>query len=379
MELQNTLRDLFLARRQPNARLGAQEVDEITAGLGAIEITENEPQEVVEIIPAPAPVEEPDTCTVCLEELTAETTHELGCGHKAVCKDCRTQMMTQEVGYNGCVGRHPETQVKVIKCPLCRREDTPSREELIAEIVRMRRGGNFNRLAPEPDRVAQVNAERARLMERQRAIEQERLRQVALRANLPAVVPVLQPQPAPEIAQANLDRAVQQFAGAIRAPRARAPRAPRAPRVAPVAQAPPPNPDDLDGDWLRAQNLQPVALNHQHDNFNRHVQIPRWNIMRGHSVATCEEVRGFLAGGQGEDGGWVCGDEEHGVARFYAFNYFVPIQTEGGVPSRRLCGRGAQCTHNQQSRTARRCTRGCGEFICQHCGTCNKPACAVHN
>jgi len=374
MELQNTLRDLFLARRQPNARLGAQEVDELTTRLGAIEINENEPQEVVEIIPAPAPVEEPDTCTVCLEELTAENTHDLGCGHKAVCKDCRTQMMTQEVGFNGCVGRHPETHVKVIKCPLCRREDTPSREELIAEIVRMRRGGLISRLAPEPvpEREQAVARERARLMERQR--------EIMGRVNPPAVVPVLQPAPAPinaQVAQANLDRAVQQLGGRARAPRARAP---RAPRVAPVAQAQaPPNPNALDGDWLRAQNLQPVQLNHQHDNFNRHALIPRWNIMRGHSVATCEEVRGFIAGGEGEDGGWVCGDEEHGVARFYAFDYFVPIQTEGAVPSRRLCGRGAQCTHNQQSRTARRCSRGCGQFICQHCGTCNKPACAVHN
>jgi len=369
MELQNTLRDLFAGRRQPNVRLGAIE-----------NIIQNEPQEVVEIIdPAilpdvPVEVEvaveddkEPaDTCTVCLEELTAENTHGLRCGHKAVCKYCHPTMMTMNIG-NGCVGEDPETCVKVIKCPICRREDTPTREQLIAEIVRMRRGGYIRPLPRVPVPLP---------------VHAPVPRHQPINHNLPAVIPVLHPviqhnQPAPinaQVAQANLNHAVQQVGGRVRAPRA-----PRAPRVAHAPPPVPPNPNALDGDWLRAQNHQPVALNHQHDNFNRHVAVPRWNIMRGHSIATCQEVQGFLAGGQGARDGWVCGDEEDGVARFYHHDFFVPIQTEGAVPSRRLCGRGAQCTHNQQSRTARRCTRGCGQFICQHCGTCNRQECQQYN
>lgn len=365
MELQNTLRDLFAGRRQPNVRLGAIE-----------NIIQNEPQEVVEIIdPAILPdvqvevevevvedKEPEDTCTVCLEELTAENTHELRCGHKAVCKDCHGHMMGQGLG-NGCVGEDPETAVKVIKCPICRREDMPTREQLIAEIVRMRQGGYvrriYNRAPPAP-------------------VHQP------INHNLPAVIPVLQPviqhnQPAPinaQVAQANLNHAVQQVGGRVRAP--------RAPRVANPAPAPAPQAvgmqfNALNGNWLRGQHFQPVPLNDADNWVNRHVQVPRWNIMRGHSVATCQEVRAYLAGGIGANGGWVVGDEEDWVARFYDFDYFVPVRTEGGVPSRRLCGRGAQCFNNQQSRTARRCSRGCGQFICQGCGTCNKQECQIHN
>lgn len=377
MELQNTLRDLFAGRRQPNVRLGAIE-----------NIIRNEPEEVVEIIdpailpdvpaPEPAPIveeekveeeeKEPEyTCTVCLEELTAENTHELRCGHKAVCKDCHPMMMTQNVG-NGCVGEDPETCVKVIKCPICRREDMPTREQLIAEIVRIRRGGYFRRLAPAPAPLPVP---------------------VPQHHNLPAVIPVLHPQPAPAIAQANLNHAVQQFAGAVRAPRARAPRVPRAQVVAPVAPvAQAPIPAGLyvrDGNWLQNQNFIPRRANgadneHELNHLPQHYpilanlpnDIARWNILRGHQFPDAQVVGQYLNAGQRVAGGFVCG--EAGRRRFYHAQFFIPEETEGNVPTRRLCNN-ANCEGNHRSRTARRCPKGCGQFICQACNHCHINEC----
>jgi hypothetical protein len=66
MDLQNTLRDLFAQRRQPNARLGGAETMNLDTIRDAIENNENEPQEVVEtidpsILPdVPAPDPEPE-------------------------------------------------------------------------------------------------------------------------------------------------------------------------------------------------------------------------------------------------------------------------------------------------------------------------------
>lgn len=375
MELQNTLRDLFAGRRQPNVRLGVEN------------IIQNEPQEVVEIIdPTPVPVEveveedkEPeDTCTVCLEELTAENTHELRCGHKAVCNDCHPIMMGMNMG-NGCVGEDPETCVKVIKCPICRREDTPTREQLIAEIVRMRRGGYIRRLPPVPVPLPAVIGV-----------------QVPQHHNLPAQIPVLHPQPAPAIAQANLNHAVQQFAGAIRAPRARAPRVPRAQVVAPVAPAPAPafnNVEDNfnaiwrnnDGNWLQNQNFIPRRANgldndHERNHLPQHYpilanlpnDIARWNILRGHQVQDAQAVGEYLNAGQRVASGFVCG--EAGRRRFYHAQFFIPEETEGVVPTRRLCNN-ANCDGNHRSRTARRCPKGCGQFICQACNHCHINEC----
>jgi len=334
MELQNTLRDLFAGRRQPNVRLGAIE-----------NIIQNEPQEVVEIIdPAilpPVPVEvevaveedkEPeDTCTVCLEELTAENTHELKCGHKAVCKDCHPTMMTMNIG-NGCVGEDPETCVKVIKCPICRQEDTPTREQLIAEIVRMRRGGYIRPLPRVPVPLP-VHA----------PVPQHQ----PINHNLPAVIPVLQP-----VIQHNQPVPAHRVGGL------------------------------QNGNWLRGQHFRPnrgedLHRNHLPGNvFNMPNDVARWNILRGHAPEDAIRVGEFLTGGQWVANGFICGVA--GTRRFYHHQFFIPEETEGNVPSRRNCNN-APCLGNHRSRTARRCPRGCGQFICQACNGCNTPACQPIN
>lgn len=322
MELQNTLRDLFIARRHPNTRLGAVENN-----------IRNEPQEVVAIIepecvpvPAPEEEEEEEACSVCLSPM--DTKHTLQCGH-TICGDCPAMMMTQHIG-NGCVGLHPDAGIKVIKCPICRKEDMPTREQLIAEIVRIRRGGNFVRAYPP------APAPRAHPAPAPRA--------VAPAHNLPAVIPVLQPviqhaQPVQQVAvQAN-------------------------------------------GNWLRHENYQPIgergnALNHfiQHIPLHFHGDnLDRWNIFRGHPVQVVREVGAFLNAGISQNHGKVCG--QGATRRFYHQQFFIPNDTEGNVPARRLCNNNGTCATQQRSRTARRCSRGCGQFICQGCGVCNNERC----
>ena len=322
MELQNTLRDLFIARRHPNTRLGAVENN-----------IRNEPQEVVAIIepecvPAPAPEEEEEeeACSVCLSPM--DTKHTLQCGH-TICGDCPAMMMTQHIG-NGCVGLHAETGIKVIKCPICRKEDMPTREELIAEIVRIRRGGNFVRAYPP----APAPAPRA----------------VAHAHNLPAVIPVLQP--------------VIQHANAPPPPPAVAVRA---------------------SDWLMTRNYQPIRTNGVNNNHElNHWQqytplhfhgdnLDRWNIMRGHPIIVVHEVGAFLHAGISQNHGKVCGQGVN--RRYYHQQFFIPNDTEGNVPARRLCNNNGTCATQQRSRTARRCSRGCGQFICQGCGVCNNERC----
>lgn len=343
MELQNTLRDLFIGRRQPNVRLGA---------------IENIDPAVLPDVPPPAPEpvveekeEEEEACSVCLSPM--ETKHTLQCGH-AICGDCPAMMLTQNIG-NGCVGLHPDTDIKVIKCPICRREDLPTREQLIAEIVRIRRGGDFRRMPrPAPVRHQPINPAPApaRLNPQWAGWVQ----QIENGHNLPAVIPVLQPQPAP-----------------INAP---------APAPAPVAN----NPVALqDGNWLRNMHFRPrrnedLWRNHLPQHYpivaNITADISRWNILRGHPVQDATLVGQFLNGGQRVGDGFICGVA--GTRRFYHMQYFIPDETEGNVPARRLCNN-AQCHGNHRSRTARRCPRGCGQFICQACNGCNVPECQPIN
>jgi len=321
MELQNTLRDLFIARRHPNTRLGAVENN-----------IRNEPQEVVAIIepecvpvPAPEEEEEEEACSVCLSPM--DTKHTLQCGH-TICGDCPAMMMTQNIG-NGCVGLHPDAGIKVIKCPICRKEDMPTREQLIAEIVRIRRGGDFRRMhAPAPPRP---------VVHRPVPVPQNH--------NLPAVIPVLHPVPAP------------------------------------VAH----NPVALqDGNWLRNRHFIPRRnedlhrnhLPHHYPNLPNNSDVARWNILRGHAPEDAIAVGQFLNGGQRVGDGFICGVA--GTRRFYHQQYFIPEDTEGNVPTRRLCNN-AQCNGNHRSRTARRCPGGCGQFICQACNFCRNNACQPAN
>jgi hypothetical protein len=292
--------------------------------------------------PAPVVVEEEEVegCPVCL--MPMETRHTLHCGHE-ICGDCPAMMMTQNLG-NGCVGLHADAGIKVIKCPICRKEDMPTREELIAEIVRIRRGGYFQRMAHAHAQPAPIH--HPRVMHQDHA----RMGQPAPAHNLPAVIPVLQPviqhaQPAPAIHPPLL----------------------------------------ANGNWLRNRNYQPrgnrgddinyfliyIPLHFNGDN------IGRWNIFRGHPHDEVREVNQFLRAGISQNQGVVCGQGNNRV--FYHQQFFVPNSTEGGVPARRLCNNNGTCATQQRSRTARRCTRGCGQFICQGCGVCNNERCQECN
>ena len=280
--------------------------------------------------------EEEESCSVCLCPM--ETKHTLQCGHE-ICGDCPAMMKAQNLG-NGCVGIHPEAGIKVIKCPICRKEDMPTREELIAEIVRIRRSGRFTPLAPPrlPNPAPRVH-------------------HPIVRHNLPEVIPVLQP-----VIQHNQ------------------PPAPVAVAHNPVALQ--------DGRWLRDRHFRPrrdeeLWRNHISQFYpvfssSVPVDIARWNILRGHSPEIANLVGQFLNGGQRVVGqGWICGVA--GTRRFYHRQYFIPESTENTtVPARRNCNN-EQCQGNHRSRTARRCPRGCGQFICQACNGCNTQGCQQHN
>jgi hypothetical protein len=99
--------------------------------------------------------------------------------------------------------------------------------------------------------------------------------------------------------------------------------------------------------------------------------------MRGHIVDEVREVGAFLNAGISQNHGKVCG--QGATRRFYHQQFFVPDLTEGGVPARRLCNNNGTCATQQRSRTARRCSRGCGQFICQGCGVCNNERCVDCN
>ena len=290
-------------------------------------------------------VEEPvvEDCPVCL--MPMETKHTLQCGHE-ICGDCPALMKTQDIG-NGCVGLHAEADIKVIKCPICRKCDMPTREELIAEIVRIRRGGMFSRLASPPARRAP------------RAVVHQPV-PVPQNHNLPADIPVLQP-----VIQHNQ-------------PPAPAP-APVVHPQMPAMLLPPLVAGDIDGRWLRQARFQPIRNN---PDGTRHsfLPIPRsirvWSIMNGHAHQVAERVETFVNSGTRQDCGFLVGDHHR---RFYHAQFFIPIETTGNVQARRLCNNGVRCNNNQQSRTARRCPRGCGQFICQACNDCDINVCLETN
>jgi hypothetical protein len=323
--MEETLRQLHLERLARRGIVRAVEIEESKVE-DKMEETKEDPPQVVE-------EEEKEGCTVCL--MPMENPYALPCGHQ-VCVECKAQMMTQNLG-NGCVGTHTDTGIKVIKCPVCRREDAPTREELIAEIVRIRRGGVFTRLVPAP----------------------------IPRRGLPEVIPVLQPviqhnQPAPVPAPAQ-----QQEPDYIRLMNQYWNR-----------DQPAPAPAGERGNWLINRHYQPNRANLDEEHLSPLVRfigdnLDQWNIMRGHPLQEVREVADFLRRGQRRMArGWVCGQGAN--ARFYHQQFFVPVNTEGNTPARRLCNN-ALCHGN--SRTARRCPRGCGQFICQRCGVCNNDDC----
>jgi hypothetical protein len=330
--MEETLRQLHLerlARRQPEVFIPHIPPPPTDAELEARRqvAEESKVEEKMEETKEEEEVEE-ESCSVCLCPM--ETKHTLQCGHE-ICGDCPAMMKAQNLG-NGCVGLHSEAGIKVIKCPICRKEDMPTREELIAEIVRIRRSGRFTPLAPP------------RLQN-----PAPRVHHPIVRHNLPEVIPVLQP-----VIQHN-----------------------QPPAPAPVAIQ--------DGNWLRNQNFRPRRGENQDRNHLPHfcgvfysmpVDIARWNILRGHTPEDANAVGQFLNGGQRVGHGWICGVA--GTRRFYHRQYFIPELTENTAPARRNCNN-EQCQGNHRSRTARRCPRGCGQFICQACDGCNYNVCQPLN
>jgi hypothetical protein len=265
---------------------------------------------IEEIIPEVNEKKEEEDCPVCLSPM--ETKHNLHCGH-VICGDCPAIMMTQTYG-NGCVGQHAESGIKVIKCPICRKCDMPTREQLIAELVRIRLGGRFSLIAPAP-----------------------------APAPAPAVIPVRIP-------------VIQIY---------------RHPAIGNIQ----------DGNWLGSRNFQPISvtartINHLPDYYPVQPNMPQdislWNILSGHPLETVSEVGQFLNAGQRVDDGFICGVA--GTRRFYHDQYFIPYCTVRSGVSRRYCNN-TVCLRNHRSKTERRCTRGCGQFICQACFRCNHNEC----
>jgi len=368
-----TLKQLHAERL---ARRGIEIIEPAKAeemmGMGAEDRDAPAPEIVAEVEEV-----EVESCPVCLMEM--ETKHRLECGH-VICGECPAHMKTQNLG-NGCVAEHTEAGIKVIRCPVCRVQDMPTREELIAEIVRIRRGGHFSRLhAPrvlvdprveERQRLERMDeagrvAEQAHLraQERRRLWDMEEQRMAQAQAhNLPAIIPVLQPVPAPQpvVDPARhaevMERLAQQPRGNAQVQV----------QVAPVAlvahdravNVPVPANTFLDGNWLRRLNLQPQGeVWHRRVIHNTMGNYLVHNIFRGNNQLYADA---WDAGDRIAGRGVVLG--EGNLRRFYANDYCIPVNTEGrAVPTRRVC---SGCVGAHERRTARRCARGCGEFICQ--------------
>jgi hypothetical protein len=137
------------------------------------------------------------------------------------------------------------------------------------------------------------------------------------------------------------------------------------------------------GNWLSNRCFRPRRGENQHLNhlsahlaINLPRDIARWNILNGRSLEDATAVGQFLNAGNRVDNGWICGVA--GTRRFYHQQYLIPELTEGTVPTRRLCNN-EQCDGNHRSRTARRCPRGCGQFICQACYGCHYNVCQPPN
>ncbi len=368
--MEETLRQLHherLARRQPEVFIPHIPPPPTDAELEARRqvAEESKVEERMEETKEEEPVEEEpvvEDCPVCL--MPMETKHTLQCGHE-ICGDCPALMKTQDIG-NGCVGLHAEADIKVIKCPICRKCDMPTREELIAEIVRIRRGGMFSRLASPPARRAP------------RAVVQPV--PVPQNHNLPADIPVLQPviqhnqPPAPAPAPINAQLVAQVAGGQpINQP------APVVHPQIPMMILPPLVAGDIDGRWLRQARFQPIRNNPDWTTTTL-LPLPRsirvWSIINGHVQQVATRVETFLNSGTRQNCGFLVGDHHR---RFYHEQFFIPNETTGNVQARRLCNNGVRCNNNQQSRTARRCLRGCGQFICQACYDCDINVCLETN
>lgn len=94
-----------------------------------IDVLQSNKIPVIEVIPDD--IDEDKNCVVCF--MPSEAFHKMPCNHE-VCVSCRGHMLQQNIG-NGCVGQHTDTGIKVICCPICRKKDTPTQQELITEII----------------------------------------------------------------------------------------------------------------------------------------------------------------------------------------------------------------------------------------------------
>ena len=314
MELQTILQTLGLTKSKP------------TTGN---EIPEQHPDDVPE-----------DPCPVCFGE--KKPAYRFPCNHE-VCLSCRNGMKAMAHG-NGCVDYYPDTTIKVVRCPICRTLETPTAEEFITEIKSLHRDLRNVRRSQMDDTQRHANQIRALQGNNApaRAVRRAGDRRPA-RAGLPAQIDVLIPQPAP----------------------------------APAHPA-------INGRWLLDNNFQPLrgeggVIPPPGNMAEWPGVIPQYHILRGHPPEVQEmfiQMMNHPATDRryGVDGGWIIGNIGDRNRHFYHESYFTPILTEGGTQSRRLCA----CTRHpagNNTRTGRRCPRGCGQFICLQCVTCENVYC----
>jgi hypothetical protein len=284
-------------------------------------------------------IEEIPECPVCMMPYDDEDViaTKLGnCNHE-ICKACIGRMIQQDV-YNGCVGVHYQTKLKVAKCPVCRKCDNPSQEALIAEIVRLRRliPGHSGYQPPAP---------------------------------APRPVPAPRPAPAPRPVPAPAPAPVRLHPDLVEVERQANPRPYNAQteqhlvfygRVMALYRG---NPNS-------ERFPQPViTFETERDGIRIQHGIPRHNIFCQENVA--DLIQMWSAGTRLYTGRTIYG-------HYYHDDTFIPDRTEGGSQARRVCNN-RRCPSPANHRTARRCSRGCGQFICNRCETCHDDTCITHN
>ena len=279
-------------------------------------------------------IEEIPECPICMMPYDGEDViaTKLGnCNHE-ICKSCIGRMLLQDV-FNGCVGIHEQTRLKVVKCPVCRKCDNPTQEALIAEIVRLRR------LVPGHS-AYQPPAPAPRPVPVPRPAPPAPPAQVRLHPDLVEVERQANPRP-------NTDQAEQRlvFYGRMMALYRGIPDNRRFPQPNITADIP-------------GVGVVPLSQG-----------IPRHNIFCQENVA--DLVRMWSAGARSYDGRVI-------LERFYHNDFLIPDRTEGGSQARRVCNN-RFCPSPENHRTARRCSRGCGQFVCNRCLTCQLDACITHN
>jgi len=319
-----------------------------------------------------------EPCPICYDDLDTVTQHKFGnCSH-SICEGCATTMNAQS-DYQKVYVR--ELDLHVMKCPVCRSPDKPTYAQLETALRNRVLGGLNGRTRVAQAQAQQYNLQQANARRLQYEADREHYRQAAIRqnamsaartaANLPLPVPVLTPTPAPRpTAQEAADNGFVMVEGWTPPQPAQRPVVRRViPRRTPNSDAPAVvnTTAQQNGDRLRNANLQPSR--DADGNWTRN--LSEWTIFVGNP----EEWMTVWNQGQEAALGRVIGSNPR---RYYSNQYLIPARTQNqGVPARRICNN-TQCQHNNP-RTSRRCPRGCGQFICVHCNSCETAQCQSYN